>query len=372
MSITHICVFPTQKQIEYMLNEISPIENLILVIQDDSKTDREVFTKNGCSFRIYGKIIPEKILSSLKENSARVMCCHEEAIYWVRIYGSRKWVYQFGPKYLDVLSKKCFKEFLSQVGIKNSSFYVNSELIPGFPVIAKPSIGFGSIGVKRLANQAEALQYISHYDEMCSQSAINKYKNLYFPHDPNPILFEEIIVGDFYRTPFIVYNHSCVAIFPIRGVRNQNEIYSDFHWVDFEYSENERKVAEDVKPLLEEIRKNFMLEDGVYVAEFIQTSDKEIYLLEFSPRQTSSRIAKIVNLATGIDLERIGIDLFFKRRNIVLNQIEDKQIKLVMGCNNEVFPPNGYNVLCHEPSNDIHGNTVEEYFLEKKNCLLSE
>ena len=51
-----------------MLNEISPIENLILVIQDDSKTDREVFTKNGYSFRIYGKIIPEKIQMCIRDS----------------------------------------------------------------------------------------------------------------------------------------------------------------------------------------------------------------------------------------------------------------------------------------------------------------
>ena len=109
-----IIVFPTKKQMDYLKQQ--KMENLSVVLQSDELEDVTLLKYVNC-------IVKDKDggnLNILRKKRANVLCCHEEALYWVSINGSKQWNYQFDRMYFDLLAKDRFKDYLSYNGINNA------------------------------------------------------------------------------------------------------------------------------------------------------------------------------------------------------------------------------------------------------------
>lgn len=353
-----IVVFPTEKQLDYLMQQ--KIENLFVILQSDELRHAALLKRGNC-------IIKDKDgdkLESLRKRKANVLCCHEEALYWAGINGSRRWNYQFDKKYFDLMTKDSFKDYVSYNGIKNAKYKSEFCTDMNYPVIAKPVIGFGGIGVKSLSNVKEAIEYIEGYNSMIKNSVIKKYQDMYFPNKENNCIFEEKIKGDFYRTPFIVDHQNRKWIFPIKGNDVSSESASDFHWVGFEYSSHEMDISIKAEPFFDDLVRVFQLLPGVYIAEFIVTEEGDFFLLEFSPRQTSSRISKVVEFAAGIDLEIAAVDLFLGRD---MGEVKiSRQICLKIGNNKSLWNKSGWNHIYSDgQEKNIYGNGIFCHYFEK-------
>lgn len=353
-----IIVFPTKKQIDYLKQQ--KMENLSVVLQSDELEDVTLLKYVNC-------IVKDKDggnLDILRKKRANVLCCHEEALYWVSINGSRRWNYQFDRMYFDLLTKDRFKDYLSYNGINNAKYKPEFCDSMKFPIIAKPVIGFGGIGVKSLENIKEVKEYLEEYNSMIKNSVVKKYQDMYFPNKDNKCIFEEKIEGDFYRTPFIVNRQNTKWIFPIKGNEASLKSISDYHWVGFEYLSYEMNITMKVEPLFDELIRVFQLLPGVYTAEFMVSKEGDIFLLEFSPRQTSSRISKIIELAMGIDLEIAAIDLFLGR-DIEERKIS-RQICLKIGNDESLCNKSEWNhIYSNGKEKNIYGNRVFCHYYEK-------
>ena len=123
-------------------------------------------------------------------------------------------------------------------------------------------------------------------------------------------------------------------------------------------------ITMKVEPLFDELIKVFQLLPGVYTAEFMVTKEGDVFLLEFSPRQTSSRISKIIELAMGIDLEIAAIDLFLGR-DIEERKIS-RQICLKIGNDESLCNKNEWNHIYSDgKEKNIYGNRIFCHYYEK-------
>lgn len=292
-----LIIFPTKKQLKYLESK-SSIDDFYVLVRDNDVVEQE---------NIRCIIDSDK---NILENDMDVLCCHEEGMYWLRIHGRSKWNNIFAPDMVNLVNKKSFKDYLIKNDIRTANYCENTEHIQGYPIVVKPIIGFGSIGVKRIENKEDLKSYLAKKTLEDMYARIKPYKDRYFEDIENSVIFEEFISGDFYRTPFVVYDNEIKYVFPVKGIKTTYRKNSDYHWTDFEYGDNERKMVPYLNDSLQRLLTLFELQNGVYVAEFIISEEKEAYLLEFSPRQTSERIARIIQLASGIDLEKLAIDLF--------------------------------------------------------------
>lgn len=298
-----ILVFPGKNQLEKIIENGVKKHKLVII------TRNSLSVKN--SDKTFMTVHPKdyEIIHSLRSKDAELLCCHEEGIYWLRNNNSPLWKIGFDENYLNLLEKRKFKNFLISNKINTAEL---TETFDEFPVVAKPNIGFGSMGIMKITCNEEMEKYKSGFNDMINESGIKKYLSEYFKHTDNTSLFERYISGDFYRTPFIVKNTKSVSVFPVRGVCTRKENNSDFHWIDFEYNPGMPEVTEQTKEVADRLCKLFSLRDGSYVMEFIIGSDNKLYLLEFSPRQTSERISHLIELATGISVENMAYELFEK------------------------------------------------------------
>lgn len=345
-----LIIFPTKKQLEYLVKKNST-DNFYVIVRDKDAVDESNIIRviNG----------EEKLLG----NNVDVLCCHEEGMYWLRTHGNANWNNIFLPNMVNLVTKKSFKECLIKNGIKSASFCEDEAQIQEYPIIAKPIVGFGSIGVKRIDSENELKLYLSETSMEEMQSRIKPYKDKYFQDMENTIIFEEFIPGDFYRTPFVVYDNEIRYIFPVKGNKTTYRRNSDFHWTDFEYGVNERNIASYLKGILENLKDLFKLQSGVYVAEFIVNEDNEVYLLEFSPRQTSDRIARIIQLASGIDLEQLAIDLFLgeKIQEISLN----RTIRMQILRSEDTKVEGNYLFIEKKEEGSVYGDRITTMYTEK-------
>lgn len=328
-----LIVFPSLKQISY-LNTIQLNDFKIYIILQNSYN----YSENHCTNIVFVKKDDMTYVEILKNKKLAVLCCHEEAIYWLRIHKSYNWELQFNELYLSLLEKHHFKEFVQQKNVSIAKYTLNIEEIDNYPIIAKPTIGFGSIGVQTLNNRLMCEEYIKNFNQMIDTSGIHKYQEIYFLDKSNTFIFETPINGEFYRTPFIVESGVCKYVFPVRGISKLLKKASDYHWVEFEYNLSEPVNKVGMESIVKVLIKEFSLADGTYVAEFIQNSNKELYLLEFSPRQTSERIGHVIFLATGIDIELETLSMFLKEQSFQ-NILENKQIRLRIERSNTRFKP---------------------------------
>ncbi|MGN0505502.1 MAG: ATP-grasp domain-containing protein [Lachnospiraceae bacterium] len=357
-----LIVFPTKYQIDYICNTETNMGNLYIVCRVEM--DNYKFEKRNVAF--IDKEIENEELVKILSKDVDVLCCHEEGLYWLKEKGNRYWHFQFSNVVFELLTKDKFKKFLSKNKILNAKCYEN-EL--EFPVIAKPIIGFGSIGVKKIDSEIELKKYYSDYEDKVLCSGLKVYQENYFNGEKNSILFEEYISGTFYRTPFIIYNNQVTYIFPVRGNKTANRDNSDFHWSDFEYGQEEKRISVLLKPVLEKLIMLFGLEKGVYVCEFIISDKGEVYLLEFSPRQTSDRIAKIIFLATGIDIEKIAIDIFLTEP--VFDNLHDRDIRMLISRNNVIEENmNKYSLVDKLQEKSVYGDSIVSMYYEKSKFFI--
>lgn len=350
MSKNKLIIFPTRKQLDYIC-EKELNYNIYIISHDNLSTNKKGIV-----------ILNEHTVKELGEE-VDVLCCHEESIYWSNVFGNRKWNYQFSTQMFDLLEKDKFKDYLSEHGILNAMYKKRVEDINRYPIIAKPIIGFGSIGVKKVNNEIEYKQQLSDYNLKKMISRINPYKEKYFTSVDNVFIFEEFISGTFYRTPFIVYENNIKHIFPTKGNETTYRENSDFHWTDFEYGESERAIALDMFAVLKQLLILFGLKNGVYVAEFIVSKNNEIYLLELSPRQTSERIAKLIQLSTGVDLEKIAIDIFLDNATITTSCERFIRMQIKRSC--PIMEDKNYKLIEVHEEKSVYGDNIIIIYSER-------
>lgn len=351
MNKNKLIIFPTNKQLEYIC-EKKPSYNIYIISHDNINMNQMgVIQLNEQTIKTLGTDVD-------------VLCCHEEGLYWINTFGNKDWNYQFSPKLFELLEKDKFKDYLSAHNILNAKYSKGIENIDKYPIISKPIIGFGSIGVKKINNQTEFNKQLNAYNQIQMLSRIKPYKEKYFSSIENIFIFEEFIAGTFYRTPFIVYDNTIKYVFPIKGITTTFRENSDFHWTDFEYGESERRIASDICITLENLLNVFELKSGVYVAEFIVSKDNNIYLLELSPRQTSERIAKIIELSTGIDLEKIAIDIFFHEATINISC--ERHIRMKITRSSSIMEDIDYKIIEIQKEQSVYGDNIITVYSERK------
>lgn len=339
-------IFPTHKQIEYICSKDLPY-NIYIV-------SRERVEKKDVT------VISENTVKDLNED-IDVLCCHEESLYWAYAFGKMGWKYQFLPHVLNILTKDKFKDYISRYNILNTRYSKEFSNINNYPIVAKPIIGFGSIGVKMIDSKSMYAQLLERKNEILTR--VEPYRDKYFRNIDNYYIYEEYIAGEFYRTPFVVYDKVIKYIFPIRGKSKTERNNSDFHWTDFEYGDKERIIAPELKKKLYDLLDAFGLVSGVYVAEFIISEENKIYLLEFSPRQTSERIIKLIKLASGVDLEQMAIDIFLK--DVFFSQPKENSVRMIIQHTDIVVPIDNYKIIECQKEQSVYGDKISTVYCER-------
>lgn len=355
-----LIIFPSEKQLVNLMSDFYKKFKIYVVLQKNSIKNENKYTNI-----IYISNNDEKAIELLQNIQLDVLCCHEEAIFWIKLHNSDNWNLQFNDLYLNLLEKHKFKKKVKNK-IPISKYSLNYSELNNFPVIAKPSIGFGSIGVQYLSDYAECKTYKDNFYNMIKQSGIYPYQEKYFSEVNNICLFEEYLEGDFYRTPFIIRQGKCKYLFPILGITKLKKSISDYHWNEFEYSysnsANRKKMINIIEILVDE----FSLLDGFYVAEFIQKENNDVILLEFSPRKTSERIGHIIYLATGIDVEVEALNCFFDR-HVKQEIIKNKCIRLRIERNKNYFLPlNDYRLIEEQEEYSVYNDKINSRYYIKK------
>lgn len=361
-----LIVFPSESQIKFLGNyepEISATVYIILQKESESSI------KSNNKIIVLSKAASDKI-EQLKERHMIVLCCHEEAIYWLHKNMSLLWQLQFAIHYLDLLEKKKFKDYLNCRQVHNTTYSLRPNDISSYPAIAKPSFGFGSVGVCMVKNQPEAEEYISNFQSMIQDSVISNYQNKYFPETTNHPIFEKALLGKFYRTPLVFENGKCKYAFPIQGISRPNKKYSEYHWEEFELNLNDTTINfKQIEEIINQLGIIFSLSNGIYVAEFIQENNGTVSLLEFSPRQTSDRISHMVYLSTGIDLE-IETLLMFLQNEAMVKPISIKNARIVrmrLESTTNFLPPlpAEYRLIETEPCKSLYENKIQlKYYIK--------
>ncbi len=322
MTNTLLIIFPSPKQI-----------SLLCSLRPDSDSESYTLLHEHGICEIYAVLrakddIPDSLdgrvkfiscndldtIRFLQDSIVQVLCCHEEAVFWAGKYRGAGWRFRFDPKYFAMLEKHTFKAFCERHDIPTARYSLSTGGIREFPAIAKPSIGFGSICVHDIRSISDAEAYAENFDAMIRESGIYSYQNEYFADKINVPIFEEAVCGKFYRTPFVVEGGKCIGIFPVRGITRRRTSSTDFNWIEFGYSpEDSARAAEITAELHDTLALCLSLEDGVYISEFMLTEDNRPVLLEFSPRQPSTRISRVVYFAEGIDLEHEAMMYFLRK-----------------------------------------------------------
>ena len=325
-------------------------------------TDASVFRKEKNVVLLGGDSQTE--LSESLGADADVLCCHEEGLYWLKKFGNMYWNYQFSPEIFGLLTKNAFKNHLLKNNIPNADYCDKISDVKSFPIIVKPIIGFGSIGVKMINNLSELENYLNIYGKEIINAKIKKYNDKYFDTIENFYIFEKYISGHFYRTPFVVLKNKVEYIFPVAGKETTPIKDTDFHWTDFEYGSSEREIAVTLQPILNKLLKLFNLKSGVYVSEFIISDQGEAYLLELSPRQTSSRIARLIKLSAGLDMEKFAVDIFLS--DIDKKPLTNNNVRMRIERNGSRLDEKIYSSVDSMEEKNVYDDIIQTVYYEKR------
>lgn len=355
-----LIVFPTEAQIKYIDGAETDSEIYILVRDREEMSE----TKNNRCV-----IVPDnhKAIEKIRRlgTDVEVLCCHEEGLYWLKNFGNRKWKYQFSTEIFEMLTKDKFKDYLSEHGILNAGYSKGTAGIEAYPFVIKPVMGFGGIGVKKINDLSELERYLGEGNKKSIDAKLKPYQDRYFHLSDNFFIVERYIPGRFYRTPFVILENTVKYLFPIMGKDTTCREGSDYHWTDFAYGEKEREAAPILVPILEKLSELFELEDGVYVAEFIISDKGAVYLLEFSPRQTSGRIAGMIKLAAGIDLEKLAVDIFLSRAGS-RPQPRYRDIRMRIERNGGRADENLYEMIDSQEEKSVYGDRIKTVYYGRK------
>ncbi len=330
-----LIIFPSSRQLTFLVQQPVYREKIHILLHHQKMPETEI----PCCLDFFTKENTEQI-KQLQRKELFVLCCHEEAVYWLKQHDSPKWHLQFSHKYLYLLEKQNFKDFLNQNYIRNAVYTTSPEKIISYPAVAKPSIGFGSIGVCTVFSFTEAKQYAEAFPTMLANSVIYAYQKQYFPDARNLCLFETKTEGIFFRTPVIILKAVCEHIFPVQGITRICKKNSEYHWEEFELNLTDESINfQQMTQIMNQLIISLSLEDGIYIAEFMQEKDGRISLLEFSPRQTSERISYLVKLASGIDLEWEVLSMFLYHKTAISFPEKTKTVRLRIESHTGQFPP---------------------------------
>lgn len=358
-----LIIFPTKRQIQYLAEHNSTNEIVYVVLRDEEIFAEGAYRSIEC---VRKDDIPQ--INKLREMSFSVLCCHEEGIYWLRCYSGEKWNIGFDRSYLGYIEKDKIKVFFSENNINNTPFCYDKNRIPDYPVVAKPIVGFGSLGVKLLDSSEQAEAYINDFENLIERTPISSYQKKYFSDTRNICIFEKAVNGTFFRTPFVVVKKECLSFFPVKGISCSNKNQSDFRWSEFELDINDTMVnRNDMRLILNKLADIFALRDGVYVAEFIQGDDSSVYLLEFSPRQTSERIGHIVALSVGIDMEIQALEMFNNSNTALKIKKNADVIRLKLDCpidDNRAI--HGYELLESDKDSSLYEKNMRINYYKKE------
>ena len=361
MDSKRLIIFPSSRQIS-LLCAISLQEDASIYVVLHSKDELHDVPENRIIFVCCDDLAG---VSSLRNNDMSVLCCHEEAVFWAGKYKGNGWEFSFDREYFGLLEKHIFKSFAQRHGIPSGRYMLGTEEITKFPVIAKPSIGFGSICVRNIECMSEAENYVQNFDAAVRASAIYSYQAKYFDGRKNIPVFEDVIDGRFYRTPFIAEGMKCKRLFPSLGITKRKKDSTDFNWIEFEYSsEDAVNTAEKIINLHNVLIEAFGLKDGVYISEFILSGSNEPVLLEFSPRQPSSRINRMIYFSEGIDLEQEAILYFFDKEHHRQDKERSHDVRLRLQGSGVSFPElTGYESVHDISEVSVHREKIQcKYF----------
>lgn len=354
-----LVVFPQGKQIEYIKQTVdSQLEVFVVLQRNSDKYKPESFVT------YINKDCTKEEIKKILSKSVNVLCCHEESLYWVKCKGQKGWKYSFDSILLNHLTKIEFKKYMKKNNINIINYELSKRSYLSFPLVAKPSIGFGSIGVKEIRNIKDLVEYEENFNNVLRKSQVEKYKVIYFSEENNSYILEQYISGEFYRIPFLVCDGVINQIFPVHGINKIYKENSDFHWTVFEYGEEEKKVANEVRSLLQSIIELYNAVNGAFVAEVMVSDGGEIFLMEFSPRQTSTRISKLIYYATGIDIEKAALDIFCGKRNFDISY--DRCVKMIIRREKETDTNiEGYKRIANENEYSIFNDEINVQYYEK-------
>ena len=292
----------------------------------------------------------DKIEKIILDKNTKVLCCHEEGIYWLKSNIDVNMKINFSEECLEMTNKWNAYQIFKRREIPCVYKTRKVEEIKKFPIVAKPNIGFGSIGVKKINNSKLLKEYIKKFDTMMEQSVVAEDKERFFKNEKNFPIFEECIEdGQFFSVPFFVDNNKEIKIYPVMGIRKEDTKVSNYKWATFLYGKNilDDIVLEKIKNVISRIVNNWIIEPSVNLVEMIYSDeDKEFKVLEFSPRIVGGRITKMIEYALGINLDEISLELFFGERQLQTKEKYNK-ITVVDICNIDI---DGNEVTSYEPN----------------------
>lgn len=352
---------------------IAPTQKVLDVLWESMQKQR---SSGKIYIKLIGRDLPTQVPASfiliddvaeLKDKPLKVLCCSEEAIYWLSNNVGAKWELQFASSYFSMLDKLAFKEFAMQHRLPICPYWESANEVTVFPAIGKPSIGFASMGVQYLIDAEACQAYEDDFQANMRASVVENYRLEYFPNMENKPVFEQALEGDFYRTSFVVQKQRCTECFPVKGITQSSSSKRKYNWIEFEYVHHKDSVYMDTMRILQEAIAVYGLADGVYVAEFIVLPTGELYLLELSPRITSSRIAQLIQYSTGVDLE-VGMVYLFLGLDFHMDPVVGHRGRLRIERKDETFAPlsNDYMLLPVNVETSAHGDSIEcKYYIKK-------
>lgn len=263
----------------------------------------------------------------------KILCCNEEALYYIKKYDEKildnlvffnKECLNFYLKYNAYLS---FKKNNINVVKKSKNFFEHC--------IAKPNFGFASLGVKKVNSEEELNLYYDRINSPNIKKILKSMYKKYFDEFSNDIVYEEVIKNNiFFSVPFIYYNKQIYS-FPIEGIKTLSNSYTDFYWTEFllNLSTINIEIKNKIDDLLNKLTVSYINANSVNMAEVMYNKiDKKIYLIEFSPRVPGGKLSKMIEYATGLNLNKISIDLFLNK-SIDLSFHKKESVKLFIDLN---------------------------------------
>ena len=152
-----------------------------------------------------------------------------------------------------------------------------------YPVIVKPSLGSGSLGVRYIANRAELLAY----------QAPERFIS-------SPLLIEQAISGEEYSCNVFIDRHQeihPIGIFKkeISAIPYRQEIA---YFVD-DYS----CVFDAILPSMQKIVQKLNLSQSFLHADIIMTEQGKHYIIDISPRLTGNNVLKLLSFTNNNPIE---------------------------------------------------------------------
>jgi len=320
-----IFVFPNKQQVEIIVSKNS---NDLLIFQKQGNkkvNDNKLFNN---IIEISNNFEIENFSDDLSEYI--FIPCNEEAVYFLknlaRLY---KLNLPFNDKCFDMIYKINIENILNDYDFKT----IKKSTVPmKYPFIVKPNFGFGSIGVQKIQNKDELINYQNDFDKLVKVSDINNFENKYFKNDKNFIVYEEDKTHcRFFSVPFIyLKERNFVLSFPIEGKDKFNDFkLSSFYWSKFEFNPNglDEKLRYKINKTIKMVSEKFCKQSLTGIVELVfDELDDEVKIIEFSPRVAGGKMIDLINYSTNINLNQVLVNLFTENSSDYFEDLINKKL----------------------------------------------